>query len=114
MAEIKSDPTKKILDICSGLSYKFGIKKINGEFTIYKNLGNGYDIVVSGLNNSGKKISAEMTVRILYPEIKVVETNSNISSIEQLDLLLIITVEKYLSMQDETEYMHFLFDPDSK
>lgn len=102
-------PTKKILDICARLEYNFGVKKINGEFVIYKNLGNGYDILVTGLDNYSKKFCADIKVRLLFPTVNIVETNQNIVSVEQLNLLLIVTVEKYLAMKDNTEYLYFLF-----
>lgn len=102
-------PSKKILDICSKLDYRFGIKKINGEFSIYKNLGNGYDIIVSGLDNNSKKINAKIAVRILYPEIKIVETFTDINSFEQINLLLIVTTEKYINKGDPDEYMYYNF-----
>ena len=109
MANKNNEPGKKILHICSELEYRFAVKKVDGEFVIYKNLGNGYDIVVSGLDNGSKKINAIIKVRLLYPETQIVETTTDITSINQLDLLLIITVEKYLNMKDNTEYMNFLF-----
>ncbi len=113
MAGKNIEPTKKLIAIRSRLDYKFGIKKINNEFVIYKNLGNGYDIIVSGLDNYSRKFHAEIAVRLLYPTIRVVETSEDIGSIEQLNLLLIITVEKYINMQDDTEYMYFLFGQES-
>lgn len=87
-------PQKKIKTICTALGNDYSIKVIDLEYVIYRDLGNGFDFEISGLDNSRKKFNA--TLYIWRNEgYRIVETISNIPSLEDLKYTLEKACEKY-------------------
>ncbi len=89
-------PGKKIQEIHKVLGEAYSIQVIDRENVIYRDLGNGYDIEVSNLDNQKKEFNATLYIwdnRISH----IVETLSGVHSIEELKSALDKSVEKYLS-----------------
>ena len=96
MFEVRK-PTKKLKDICNSLGEPYTIKIIDLENVIYRNLGNGFDFEVSGLNNNKKSFDATIYVWRLDGN-RIVETISGIKSLVELKDCLGTTATKYLKL----------------
>ncbi len=48
-------PTKHIRDLCKELGGQYEIRVIDSENVIYRNLGNGFDVEVSGMDTNSLK-----------------------------------------------------------
>lgn len=95
MFEVKN-PGKKIQEICKALGKDYTIRVIDAENVIYHDLENGYDFEVSGLDNRKKSFEATLYIWDNRKTV-VVETVSDIHSIEDLKSVLDRSAEKYLS-----------------
>lgn len=88
-----SAPTNGIIDLCNRLGNKYSLNVIDGENVIYRDLHNGYDFEISGVDNNRKNMKA-----ILYvweQKRVVVEMIENIDSFEKLKALLDEMAFKY-------------------
>ena len=90
-------PTKRLKEICSNLGDKYCIRLFDGENVIYRDLHNGYDIEVSGLDNNRNTMSATIFVWDA-DKMHIVETIRNITSFEILSTTLEAISNKYLSL----------------
>lgn len=81
--EVRS-PGKKIKSVLSELGSNYEIKVIDAEQCIYRNLNNGFDIEVSGLNNQKKSFSASIYVWQTNDGIRIVDKSPNLTSLEEL------------------------------
>lgn len=97
--EIK-EPTKKIKEICLILGSDYSIKPIDGEQSIYSEINGSYDLEVSGLNNNNKNIDATIFVWKTKPYPQVIETISDIKSLEYLKSSLTNLVGKYQNLSE--------------
>ena len=92
-----NNPGKKIQDICKALGEEYSIGVIDYENVIYRDLDNGFDFEISGLDTGKKKMSATLYIwntRIM----QTVDTISDIHSLEELKTILEISAEKYHSL----------------
>lgn len=89
------NPGKKIKSVLTKLGSDYEIKVIDAEQCIYRNLQNGHDIEVSGLNNAKKDFKATVYVWDVSNSPKTVETISNIKSEDELKTTLDSLVAKY-------------------
>ena len=92
----KKQPGKKIKEVLSQLGDKYSIQTIDFENCIYLNLGNGYDIEVSGLDNAKKVFHAKIYVWDARKGDGPIEQIPNITSFDMLKDCLIKVEEKYL------------------
>ncbi|KOS61704.1 hypothetical protein FJQ98_02835 [Lysinibacillus agricola] len=83
MFEIKN-PSKKIKSILEELGHNYEIKVIDAEQCIYRNLQNGYDIEVSGLNNQKQSIEANIYVWDCNKGSRIVDRVQNVTSLDEL------------------------------
>lgn len=90
--------TKKIKDTCSFLGSEYTIKTLDLENVIYRNLGNGYDFEISGLDNKSSKFFATLYIWNIKNTNKIVETVDNINSLEALKHILDSKVAQYLHL----------------
>lgn len=93
-------PTKKFKEILSELGTPYQQKVIDLETVIYRDLENGFDFEISGLNDNKKTFNATIFVWKVSDR-KIVETIKNISSIIELKDYLGATAYRYLHNQDE-------------
>lgn len=91
--EVKA-PSKGIKELCAKLGSDYSIKVFDFENVIYRNLGNGYDIEVSRLDNNKKTMNATIYVWKMDPP-QVIDTIRNINSFESLEQTLSDIVSKY-------------------
>ena len=101
MWDVPKNPGKKIKDTRAYLGEPYTITIIDLEYVIYRDLGNGYDFEVSGLNNSRKSFSAKIYVWQLEPRriVEIVEiTNTPLHLKDALGALAM----KYLQWQGYT------------
>jgi hypothetical protein len=96
MFEIRK-PSTKIKDICQQLGEPYMIKVIDAENVIYRSLNNIYDFEISGLDNQKKLFSSTIYVWDLK-EIRIVETVTDIKSIDDLKTNLDTITSKYLDL----------------
>lgn len=91
-------PTKGLKELCDFLGTEYSIKVIDLEQCIHRDLGNGFDIEVSGLNHNRSQMDATVYVWDIKlgsgPAAKIVETVSNIKSKEELKITLTSLVER--------------------
>lgn len=88
-----SKPTKGILELCARLGNEYSVCVIDCENVIYRDLHNGYDIEISGVDNNRKNMKA-----ILYvweQKRVVVEMIEDINSFEKLQSVLEEAAFKY-------------------
>lgn len=62
-------PTTHMRKLCKSLGAKYSLRVIDFERVIYRDLGNGYDIEVSGMNTSSLKRKATI---YLWKDKKVI------------------------------------------
>ena len=88
------DPGKKIRETCKALGTDYTIRVFDLENVIYRDLGNGYDFEVSNLDNQKKSFEP---VLYIWDNRKhhIVETISDIHSVEELKSVLDQSVKKY-------------------
>lgn len=89
-------PGKKIKEFCAKLGEPYSIRVIDLENVIYRDLGNGYDFEISGLDNQKKSFQATLFIWQTKPDLHMIEQVSNISSFENLVTELDKALEKYL------------------
>ena len=90
-------PGKKILEICQKLGNAYCIKLFDLENVIYRDLRNGYDIEISGLDNQKKNFDATIYIWQTDPSNHIVETIRHIDSFEALEKTLENVITKYLN-----------------
>lgn len=95
-----NDPGKKIRKICKALGDDYTIRVIDCENVIYRDLGNGYDFEVSGLDNRKTSFSATLYIWDNRKNV-IVETISDIRFVEDLKSVLERAVAKYQSIAEE-------------
>lgn len=95
MFETKN-PGKKIKETCAALGQPYKIVTIDFENVIYRNLGNGYDFEVSGLDNRKSSFNATLYIWDNREGHKIIETISNIGSLPDLKNHLDSAAAKYL------------------
>lgn len=78
------NPGKKIKTILADLGSKYEIKVVDAEQCIYRDLQNGFDIEVSGLNNQKKSFNANIYIWQTKNGTQIVEKALNITSFEVL------------------------------
>lgn len=83
MFEVKN-PGKKIKSILGELGPNYEIKTIDAEQCIYRNLQNGFDIEVSGLNNQKQSFKADIYVWDCRNGSKIVDKVQNVLSLDEL------------------------------
>ncbi len=90
-------PTKAIKELCLQLGSDYGIKVVDRENVIYRNLGNGYDIEVSRLDTNRSRMNA--TIYVWKTESsQIVDIIKNINSFEKLKQTLSEVSTRYLSL----------------
>lgn len=94
MFEVKK-PGKKIKTVLAELGTNYEIKAIDSENCIYRDLKNGYDIEVSGLDNAKRDFVATVYVWETSPRTRTVETIRGIDSIDSLKQTLSSIINKY-------------------
>lgn len=95
---MSNTPNKKIKDICTELGESYIIKVIDLENVIYRDLGNGFDLEISGLDNQKKSFNATLFIWETKSNVHVVETISDIKSLDELKNYLSSIVDKYLNL----------------
>lgn len=88
-------PGKKIRETCERLGSPYCIKPFDLENVIYRDLKNGYDIEVSGLDNQKRTFNATIYVWQTEPSNHIVETISNIDSFDVLSNTLDEIINRY-------------------
>ncbi|WP_315069675.1 hypothetical protein [uncultured Clostridium sp.] len=91
-------PSKKIKDICADLGKPYIIKAIDLENVIYRDLGNGFDLEISGLDNQKKSFNVTLFVWETKNNVHVIETISDIKSLDELKSYLNSISTKYLNL----------------
>lgn len=93
-------PTKGIKELCEHLGKEYSIKVIDLEQCIHRDLGNGYDIEISGVNNNRTIMNVTVYVWDIKngngPAAKIVETLSDIKSREELQNQLNAIALRYM------------------
>lgn len=92
--EVKK-PGKKIKDTLVELGSDYEIKRVDLWNNIYRDLGNGYELFVGEVDNTDKDFNVSVSVYQNKPNIKPIETISNIKSTEELKTILNELVIKY-------------------
>ncbi|MCS5499844.1 hypothetical protein NY607_01835 [Lysinibacillus sp. A4] len=92
--EVKK-PGKKIKDTLAELGSDYEIKRVDLWNNIYRDLGNGYELFVGEVDNTDKDFNVSVSVYQNKPNVKSVETISNIKSTEELRTILNELVIKY-------------------
>ena len=92
--------TKKFKDTLKYLGSNYSVKNIDLENVIYRDLGNGFDFEISGLDNSKHSFNASVYVWNTKNGSKVVETIHNINSKESLNETLNTLNQKYQNIPD--------------
>lgn len=90
--------TKKIKDTCSFLGPEYTVKSIDHENVIYRDLGNGYDFEISGLDNKSPRFHATLYIWSTKNTNKIVETVDDLNSLEDLKQTLNAKVTKYICL----------------
>lgn len=88
-------PGKKIRETCEKLGSPYTIKPFDLENVIYRDLENGFDIEVSGLDNRKQNFDATIYVWQTNPSNHIVETIRHIESFYDLSTTLDKIVNKY-------------------
>jgi len=91
-------PGKKIKEICQALGDPYIIKVIDAENVIYRNLNGIYDFEISGLDNQRKLFNVTIYVWQLKGGARIIETFSDIKSLEDLKTSLDAITFKYLDL----------------
>jgi hypothetical protein len=81
-------PTAGLSKIKDYLGDSYEIRTIDGEFVIYRDLGEGHDIEVSGLDHDGKTIKAIVYVWRKKPGLEIMEIYEKIHNLIDLKDLL--------------------------
>jgi len=81
-------PTTHMRRLCESLGDKYSIKAIDLERVIYRDLGNGYDIEVSGMNTSSQRKKATIYLwrnrKVIVRGLKGVPQDSIDKYVEEL------------------------------
>ncbi len=80
-------PSIGIEKLCQKLGPAYSVRVIDCENVIYRDLGNGYDIEISGLDNNRKSVNATIYVWGTEPRA-IVDTVKNVKSFEALVYIL--------------------------
>ncbi|MGE6261023.1 hypothetical protein ACQKCU_24625 [Heyndrickxia sporothermodurans] len=88
-------PGKKIKEYLSMLGSFYQIKIIDLEYCIYRDLHNGYDIEVNGLDNACKNFTPDIHVWITSNGTRIIESINDIQSFDDLRTTLDHLVTKY-------------------
>lgn len=92
MSEINK-PTKRLREICDSFGCEYSIQVVNSENVLYRDLKNGYDFEVSGLDNNSRKINS--TIYVWKDKLQCVETIYAIHSLSRLADTLTELAYKY-------------------
>lgn len=86
---MRKEPTRKrINEVLEALGDSYALKVIDYEWCIHRDLGSGYDIEISGLDNRRKKLNIAVYVWRIRGRLETVEMIRNIRSIWQLRQVL--------------------------
>jgi len=91
-------PSKKLKDICTELDEPYIIKVIDKENVLYRDLGNGFEFEISGLDNQKSSFNAIIYVWQIEKYQRRLETISDIKSLDELKSHLDATATKYLNL----------------
>jgi len=88
---------KNLKDATSKLhSYGWRVKWIDGEQCLYKKLNPTFDVEVSGINNrKTRNYSVNVFVWEITPDIKIVDSYTELSSLDQVVSTLLEIEERY-------------------
>ena len=91
-------PGQKIKDICTKLGEPYQVRLFDARNVIYRDLGNGYDFEIGGLDNKEADFNATLYIwhTNSYSQ-KIVETIDNIKSFENLSSVLNEKAKYYLN-----------------
>lgn len=85
------EPIKKVVD---ALGKQYTLMRIDGDWCLYRDLGNGYDIEVNLRGTKKIAICATVYVWQVRDQLKVIETIEGINNIEDLRRILRGVVNK--------------------
>lgn len=91
------NPTNGIKSLCEELGDKYSVRVFDLENVIYRDLGNGYDFELSGVDNNKKHLCATLYIWNNIQNV-IVEKVERISSVEDLKSILNNMVDKYETM----------------
>lgn len=89
------NPGNKIKSVLSELGPDYEIKRVDLWNSIYRDLGNGYELIVNEIDNNEKGLDVSISVYQNKPQIKHIETIRKINSLENLKTALEELVVKY-------------------
>lgn len=89
-------PGKKIKEICNKLGEPYKVRVFDLRNVIYRDLGNGYDFEIAGLDNQEQNFEADFYIQETGSQPHIVEKIIGISSFEKLTEELDKALEKYL------------------
>lgn len=88
-------PGKKIKSVLAELGSDYEIKRVDLWNNIYRNLENGYELIVGEVDNNDKNLNVSISVYKNKPQVQHIETINNINSLENLKTTLRELVVKY-------------------
>ncbi|MFP7201917.1 hypothetical protein SFC08_13160 [Lysinibacillus halotolerans] len=88
-------PGRKIKSVLAELGSDYEIKRVDLWNNIYRNLGNGYELIVGEVDNNDKILNVSISVYKNKPQVQHIETINNINSLENLKTTLRELVVKY-------------------
>ena len=97
MPIVVKNPRSKIHEICQELGNLYEIRVIDLENVIYRDLGNGFDFEISGLDNQSSTIKAMVYVWQQKPK-EIIE-KLPVRSLDELKTVLSAAVNKYLVLE---------------
>ena len=92
--EVKQ-PGNKIKSVLTDLGLNYEIKRVDLWNNIYRDLKNGYEIIIGEIDNTDQDFNVSISVYQNKPQIKSIETVSNVRSLEELKMILDSLVAKY-------------------
>ena len=94
-------PGRKIKDISDQLGEQYQIRLFDGRNVVYRDLGNGYDFEIGGLDNKESSFNAVLYIwhNTDYSQ-SIIETIDGISSYENLVSLLNAKIDYYLQKKN--------------
>lgn len=95
-------PGKRLKEVCKALGDPYTIRFIDFGYVIYRDLGNGYDIEIGGLNSSRRRFLADVYVWAYFTKKPgyhfsghTVENRFDIKTFEDLQRHLDAMVDKW-------------------
>lgn len=93
-------PGQKIKEICANLGDPYCVRLFDLRNVIYRDLGNGYDFEIAGLDNKEHSFNAVLYIWKTKYMQNIVETIENINSFEQLTGILEKKTNEYLHKEE--------------